>query len=151
MKKPQLALSIIAIASVVGCSSINQKYVANPADTQVFVGNKPTVLQPFFKTMFEEGERNAVLNKDRLGLAAIENKNYDIATYVFDDAIARIDTIYSDNPAAEQARSKFNEEKVKDFKGESYERAMTYYYRGLLYLRTGEYDNARAAFLGASL
>lgn len=151
MKKPQLALSIIAIASVVGCSSINQKYVANPADTQVFVGNKPAVLQPFFKTMFEEGERNAVLNKDRLGLAAIENKNYDIATYVFDDAIARIDTIYSDNPAAEQARSKFNEEKVKDFKGESYERAMTYYYRGLLYLRTGEYDNARAAFLGASL
>ncbi len=151
MKKTQLALSIIAVAVMSGCSSINSKYVASPADTQSFLGNKPAVLQPFFKTLYEDGERNAVLNDDRLSLAAIENKNYDIAVHALDDAITRIDAVYSDNAAAEAARSKFNEEKVKDFKGESYERAMTYYYRGLLYLRAGEYDNARASFLGASL
>jgi hypothetical protein len=151
MKKNQLALSIMVATTMSGCASINQAYVAIPEDTQAFVGNKPAELQPFLRTMFEEGERNAVLNQDRLGLAAIETKNYDVAAHALDNAISGIDAIYSDNAAAEDARSKFNEEKVKDFKGEAYERAMTYYYRGLLYLRTGEYDNARAAFLGASL
>lgn len=151
MKKNQLALSIMVATTMSGCASINQEYVAAPEDTQAFVSNKPGELQPFLRTMFEEGERNAVLNQDRLGLAAIETKNYDVAAHALDNAISGIDAIYSDNAAAENARSKFNEEKVKDFKGEAYERAMTYYYRGLLYLRTGEYDNARAAFLGASL
>lgn len=141
----------MATLAMSGCASINQEYLANPVDTQLFVSKKPAELQPFFKTLFEEGDRNAVLNQDRLALAAIETQHYDIAAKALDDAIARIDSIYSDNAAAEAARSKFNEEKVKDFKGEAYERAMTYYYRGLLYLRTGEYDNARAAFLGASL
>lgn len=151
MKNNPLALSILATLAISGCASINQKYVANPVDTELFVSKKPAELQPFFKTLFEEGDRNAVLNQDRLSLAAIETQHYDIAAKALDDAIARIDSVYSDNDAAKAARSKFNEEKVKDFKGESYERAMTYYYRGLLYLRTGEYDNARASFLGASL
>jgi hypothetical protein len=38
-------------------------------------------------------------------------------------------------------------EGIKDFKGEPYERAMAYYYRGLLYLRAGDYENARASFI----
>jgi len=133
-----------------GCASIDQKYLPQPFETQAFIANKPAELRPFFKTLYEEGERNAVLNEDRLGLAALETRHYDIAERAFDDAIAQIDAIYANNPQAEEARSNFHQEKVKDFKGEAYERAMTYYYRGLLYLRVGEYDNARAAFLGAS-
>jgi tetratricopeptide (TPR) repeat protein len=133
-----------------GCASIDQNYLAQPAETQTFVAKKPAELRPFFKTLYEDGERNAVLNEDRLGLAALETGHFAIAERAFDDAVARIDAIYADNPQAEKARSNFHQEKVKDFKGETYERAMTYYYRGLLYLRAGEYDNARAAFLGAS-
>lgn len=140
----QLILPLIITASLVGCATVNSEYVAKPSDVQSFIASKPIPLQPFFKTLFEEGERNAVLNYDRLGLAALENKNFDIADKAFDMAITRIDAIYADNAAAEAARSKFHEEAVKDFKGESYERAMTYYYRGLLYLNSGEYDNARA-------
>ncbi|QFY41975.1 hypothetical protein F6R98_04470 [Candidatus Methylospira mobilis] len=133
-----------------GCASIDRNYLAQPAEIQAFIANKPAELRPFFKTLFEDGERNAVLNEDRLGLAALEARHYAIAEHALDDAIARIDAIYANNPQAEAARSNFHQEKVKDFKGEAYERAMTYYYRGLLYLRSGEYDNARAAFLGAS-
>ena len=36
-------------------------------------------------------------------------------------------------------------------RGEPYERAMAYYYRGLLYLRKGDYENARASFKGGLL
>lgn len=148
--KRGLVVAIPVLALFSGCASIDSKYLATPAETQAFIANKPAELQPFFKTLYEDGERNAVLNEDRLGLAALETGHYAIAEQALDDAIARIDAVYAENPQAEEARSKFHREKVKDFKGEAYERAMTYYYRGLLYLRSGEYDNARAAFLGAS-
>jgi hypothetical protein len=42
-------------------------------------------------------------------------------------------------------------ESVKDWKGEPFERAMSFYYRRLLYLNTGDYQNARAAFLQADI
>ena len=35
---------------------------------------------------------------------------------------------------------------MKHFKGEPYERAMSYYYRGLLYMLEEDYENARACF-----
>lgn len=142
---------VLMSASIIGCSSVNKEYLAQQDALLRFLANKPKPLQPFFKTLYEEGERNAVLNFNRLGLAALESKDFAIASKAFDNAINIIDIIYSDNAAAESARSKFNEEKVKDFKGEAYERAMSYYYRGLLYLHVGEFDNARASFLAASL
>jgi tetratricopeptide (TPR) repeat protein len=145
-----LVVAVLAWSQLSGCASIDQDYLARSSETQAFIANKPAELRPFFKTLYEEGERNAVLNEDRLGLAALETGHFAIAEHALDDAIARIDAVYADNPQAEKARSNFHQEKVKDFKGETYERAMTYYYRGLLYLRRGEYDNARAAFLGAS-
>jgi hypothetical protein len=53
--------------------------------------------------------------------------------------------------AARRARSYFSGESVKNFVGEPYERAMAYYYRGILYWRDGEPDNARACFRSAAL
>jgi hypothetical protein len=63
----------------------------------------------------------------------------------------RILRIYADDPNAQKAKSLWSAESVKDFKGEPYERAMSFYYRGLLYLRAGDYQNARAAFLQADI
>src|SRR6185295_11142089 len=51
--------------------------------------------------------------------------------------------------AAKRARSYFSPERSKTFIGEPYERVMAYYYRGLLYWRDGELDNARACFRNA--
>lgn len=114
-----------------------------------FSANKPQRLRPFFMALYVEGERNAVLNLVQLGLAAMESGQYEVAKKAFDLAIARIDAIYADDPNAQKAKSVWNEEKVKDWKGEPYERAMVYYYRGLLYLKDGEYDNAAASFKAA--
>ncbi|CAK0760355.1 hypothetical protein CCP2SC5_2780001 [Azospirillaceae bacterium] len=96
--------------------------------------------------MMAQGERNAVLNADRIGVMLFDQKNYLLSEQVFEDAITRIAAVYADNEHAETARSLWNKESVKDFKGEPYERAMTYYYRGLLHLLKNEYDLARATF-----
>src|SRR5690606_38369046 len=37
----------------------------------------------------------------------------------------------------------------KIFKGDPYERSMTYFYRGVLYMQDREWDNARACFRSA--
>jgi hypothetical protein len=59
--------------------------------------------------------------------------------------------VYADNEQAREARSLFAAERSKPFKGEPWERAMAYYYRGLLYLGDDDYQNARAAFRGGEL
>jgi len=105
--------------------------------------------QEAFKRLYREGERNAVLNYNELGIAALEAGNYPAAQSAFDESLRRIEAIYANDANAKKAKSLFAEEKAKDFKGEPYERAMAYYYRGLLYLRGGDYQNARASFLAA--
>ncbi|WP_262690510.1 hypothetical protein [Kordiimonas aestuarii] len=117
-----------------------------PAETQLYVASRPEPLQPYYRSLFIEGERNAVLNFNRLGLAALELGYLDHAEWAFDRSIDKIEAIYADNEQAKAAKSKFSAEDVKEFKGEPYERAMAYYYRGLIYLSNDDYENARAMF-----
>jgi tetratricopeptide (TPR) repeat protein len=148
---------LTALAAVGGCATEPQRVstpVRNaptsiPASAERFASHQQFALQPYFKALYIEGEHNAVLNFEYLGLAALENEEYETAAKAFDAAINRIETVYANNPSAQKAKSLFAEEKVKDFKGEPYERAMAYYYRGLLYTRAGDYQNARASFLSA--
>lgn len=109
----------------------------------------PASLQPYYDTLLQEGEWGAVLNLQRLGLEAIDQGQLDVAARAFDAAIARIELIYANSDSAKKARSMWSSEGVKDFKGEPYERAMTYYYRGLLFMADGDYENARASFRSA--
>ena len=111
--------------------------------------NKPDPLKPFLSSLYIEGERNAVLNFDRLGVAAFQVGRDDFAEWALDNSLQRIEAIYLDDEVAKLAKSKFAKEKVKNFKGEPYERSMAYYYRGLLYLKNGDYQNARASFKAA--
>lgn len=101
------------------------------------------------KRVYREGERNAVLNFNELGIAALEAQHFSVAELAFNESIQRIEKIYANDANAKKAKSVFAAERVKDFKGEPYERAMAYYYRGLLYARAGDYQNARASFLSA--
>jgi tetratricopeptide (TPR) repeat protein len=139
--------SALAFGAISAVAAIPTQRILNEGEQ--FAAAQPQSLQPLFKALYVEGEHNAVLNLDYLGLAALEDGHFDIAEKAFDAAITRIEAVYADNPSAKKAKSVFAAERVKDFKGEPYERAMTLYYRGLLYLRSGDYQNARASFLAA--
>lgn len=112
-----------------------------------FAGKVPAAdLRPLMERLFIEGERNATLNLQRIGMAALAAGNVDMAEKAFEAAVARIEMIYADNPEAQKAKSLWSAEKVKDFKGEPYERSMTYFYRGLVWAAKGDFQNARAMF-----
>jgi hypothetical protein len=103
-------------------------------------------LRPLFERLFIEGERNATLNFERIGLAALSLGKLEIAEKAFDAAAFRIDLIYADNAEAQKAKSLWTAEKVKDYKGEPYERSMAFFYRGLVYAAQNDFQNARAMF-----
>lgn len=144
MNKKSIPVLLTAILMFSGTSFADDSEGLNQ-----FLANKPENLKPFYKALYIEGERNAVLNFNLLGLAAMEMGEYQAAERAFDESIKRIDSIYADDENAQKAKSIWNEEKVKDWKGEPYERAMTYFYRGLLYIRAGDFDNAAASFRAA--
>lgn len=128
-----------------------KKYGAGPYPEEIdaYLANKPEELKPFYRSLFVGGARNAVLNYQRLGLAAMDTGRWSDAERAFDNALLGIEAIYAKNAQAQAAKSTFRKEANKDYKGEPYERSMAYYYRGLLYLRAGDYDNARASFRSA--
>jgi tetratricopeptide (TPR) repeat protein len=99
----------------------------------------------------EASQRNRVLWDYRVAAAAMRQGAYDSARQLLDDAISRMGGIQADSESAAKARSYFREEGVKVFLGEPYERAMAFYYRGILYWMEGEPDNARACFRSAQL
>lgn len=124
--------------------------LAFPATAQETAsGTLPESLSQYYATLLVEGEWGAVLNLQRMGLEAIDQGRPEVAARALDAAITRIETIYADSPSAKRARSLWAAEGNKDFKGDPYERAMAYYYRGLLFLADGDYGNARAAFRSA--
>ncbi len=91
-------------------------------------------------------ERDRVLHDYRQAAFALRAGDYPEAKARLDDAIARIGGIITNDAEAKRARGLFGAERSKTFIGEPYERVMAYYYRGILYWRDGEPDNARACF-----
>ncbi|HUR59211.1 MAG TPA: hypothetical protein VM029_15955 [Opitutaceae bacterium] len=91
-------------------------------------------------------ERDRVLFDYRFAATALRAGDDATARAKLDDAIALIGGIITNDAAAARARSLFASEDTKVFIGEPYERVMAYYYRGLLYWRDGQPDNARACF-----
>lgn len=120
-----------------------------PKDGEAWLESKPEALRPFYSALLRDSEYNAVGNFAKLGVAAMSVGEYKTAEWALDQSLDRIEAIYANDDAAKAARSKFSSESIKDFKGDPYERAMAYYYRGLLYLRDGDYGNARASFATA--
>ena len=154
MRRAGLAIAPV-LAVLAGCAqqfqAHEQTVTVQPEAMTAYLEDKPEQARRLYQRVLLEGERNVTLNEMRSGLAALELDDPPVAAASFDDALSRIEAIYANNPKAEQARSIWVKENIKDFKGEPYERAMAYYYRGLLYFKEGDYENARASFKGAML
>ncbi|MSR64242.1 MAG: hypothetical protein EXS18_00485 [Verrucomicrobiae bacterium] len=144
---------VTSFVLVIGCSTTESRLTRQQSDAieaRLRDENPPDQLRPLYRALYTQGERNYVLNAMNLAGVAIRFGYYTDAGRVLDEAITRIGGI-STGPQAAAARSTFKEEAVKPFKGEPYERVMVYFYRGLLYFRDAEYDNARACFRSAAL
>lgn len=92
-----------------------------------------------------------LLWKYRMAAAALRKGQWEIARNALDEAVQRLLNLYGTDPSARKARSLFGKESAKFFVGEPYERAMAFYYRGILYWKDGQPDNARACFRSAQL
>jgi len=95
--------------------------------------------------------RDFVLHRMETASKAMKANRKSEAALALDETISSIESVFGFDEAAAKARSTWHEEGCKVFKGEPYERAMAYYYRGLLYLDQGDVDNARACFKGGLL
>ena len=95
--------------------------------------------------------RNKVLVEYRSALSSLRQERLDEARRSLDEALLSIGGIYGNDKNAKRARRYFSSEDKKTFIGEPYERAMAYFYRGILYWMDGEPDNARACFRSAQL
>lgn len=146
------ALVSISVAVGLGaCATAPPPPVVSAAEVASFTSAYPPELQRLYAQVLIQGHRNAVLNYMRAGLAALDQGAVDAAGRSFDQALNTIEAVYADNPDAEKARSLWYKESAKDFKGEPYERAMAYYYRGIVYSMSGDFANARVSFHGGLL
>lgn len=150
MKKLFFICLILRLVVVPAYADVPKSQVESPAEL-VSRSDKPDALIAAYARAEKEGKRYAVLNSMRIGVDALQLGYNRLAEKAFDEALFGIETVYANNEIAAKARSVWYEESVKDFKGEPYERAMAYYYRGLLFLKSGDFDNARAAFKSAIL
>jgi len=149
--KPWLAGVATSVLLLGACSTVDDTIYVPPEKMAEWLIDKPPNAHHLYESVLTGGQRNRVLNQMRAGLAAFEAGADDIAAASFDDALNYIESIYADNPTAAKARSTFVPERTKEFKGESYERAMAFLYRGLLFMGEGDYGNARAVFQGGQL
>lgn len=133
-------------ATLAACQTTREVIETTPEQQDAYLAAFPLSLHENFRPVLTEGPQNEVQHYMNAGTLAFEMGEFDTATIAFDRALLRIETFYADNEIAEQARSNFTPEDYKDFRGEPHERMMVYYYRGLLYMRDGDFENARASF-----
>ncbi|MDA0998962.1 MAG: hypothetical protein O2807_00410 [bacterium] len=138
-----LALALFLAA---GCATYAERRAVPESEYQAAIQGHPPYLHRLIRELLEEGKRNQVLNWNNIALTAMRRGDHSIAKRYFDLSIREINTIFANTESANRARSLWFKEDIKDFKGDPYERAMVFFYRGILYYRDGELDNARAAF-----
>lgn len=130
-------LVLAAVLSFAGCAIAPQQPAFVPTGDPIVDGNaRLATARP----------QDRVLWDYRIAASALRLGQFEEARAKLDDAILNIGGIIANSADAKKARSLFSGESVKLFIGEPYERVMAYYYRGLLYWRDGQPDNARACF-----
>lgn len=106
----------------------------------------PPSLNQAIQRINTDDSNNRVLNQLQAATLAFDLGHRELSGEMFDSALNSISSVYANSEQAARARSLWYDEGAKDFKGEPYERAMAFYYRGLLDMYAGDYENARASF-----
>ena len=133
----------LPIALALTCWLPLSGWAATPPTGPVPYGAGPEAFQMRLAT---EPPQNRVLMDMEIGARSFWHDDSATAKAALDEAILKINSVFANDPNAAKARQLWYDEGSKDFKGEPYERAMVFLYRGLIYLQDADYDNARAAF-----
>jgi hypothetical protein len=131
-------LFVVAALALAGCATTKH---------EVMLTGNVTVDAP--NAIANGPPRDKVLWQYRLAAADMRQGKFEEAKPLLDDALLTLGGIYGKDKDAKKARGYFHAESKKTFIGEPYERSMAYFYRGVLYWRDGQYDNARACFRSA--
>jgi len=137
-----LACGLLLLAGLNACQETPGN-IKN-AVTRYYVGDYPgaaTILRP----AAAKKDESFVLNNCRFGSAALAAGDLAGAEEAFMQAYTVINSVKT-NDGGRALGASLVFEGVKVWKGEPFERAMAFYYLGLVNLLKGDYDNARAAF-----
>lgn len=134
------AVRMVALVLATGCAS-------TPSTSRLTLTGD--VLEDGPNAIAHGPPRDRVLWQYRTALAALRRGQFDQAKHHLDEALLTLGGIFGNDPDARKARGYFHAESKKTFIGEPYERSMAFFYRGILYWRDGERDNARACFRSA--
>jgi len=134
-----------------GCPSIKTQIDVDKNIFKKATKGKPEYLHELIKNELKEGDRNRVLNWNRIGLRSFRNGDLNLSARYFDLSITKINEIFRNDARSQMARSIWFSEESKSYKGHPYERAMTFFFRGLNYYLRGDLENARAMFKSGQL
>jgi tetratricopeptide (TPR) repeat protein len=138
---PARAICVLALA-LAACQAPPMRRAPEYSSDLVAEGKKLIAQAP---------ARDRNLWRLRVALLALKEGRHAEARELFDQALPPAGTVLIGDATTRRARGLFAPEKAKVFYGEPFERAMGWFYRGLLYWRDGEPDNARACFRTAQL
>lgn len=147
-RSPLIGAGLACAILLGGCASrtlYSEVAVSEDQISKARHGRDPD-LHPLLDQMLKQGHRNETFNAMRLGLAAMERGDDRTAVEMLELAVGGIERVFADEEEARRITKKEYGEGAKPFKGESYERAMAYYYLGVMRLKAGKYDGAGACF-----
>jgi hypothetical protein len=134
--------AVLALLALTGCATLPERKEIRYTGDPIVDGNAERAAAPV---------QERALWDFRIAASALRVNNPEEAKLHLDDALPLIGGILANDADAKKARSLFGSESDKTFIGEPYERVMAYYYRGLLYWRDGQPDNARACYRSGQL
>ena len=126
-----------------GC--VNRAYINA---TRAFYSHNYQQAAQSFEEQAAKHDKNFALYSASLGSAALQQQQYDQAERAF---LSAVDVMTSTDSGGRGTLSLISAESIKIYKGEPFEKAMAYFYLGIIYYNRQDFENARASFRKALL
>ena len=145
--QPGAVVLALVLALLGGCATEKHAKESRRALDDYYTGNY-TSARMGLRPLAEKTDEDYVLNNVRLGSASLVDYALEEAESAFYRAYEVINSTGVNN-ASRSTAAVLLDEKLKVWKGEPFERAMTNFYLGLVYYMQHDHANARAAFENA--
>src|SRR3989440_10287288 len=142
----RLLAAMMLAALLAGCAA-EKHPEAQRGVNDYFLGDYRSA-RDVLRPLAAKTDEDYVLNNVRLGSASLVDYDLGEAEAAFYRAYEVINSV-NVNDAGRSSAAVFLAEKLKVWKGEPFERAMTNFYLGVIYYIQQDYSNARAAFENA--